>query len=225
MQWSSIYMNKLWCLPVRWAGRHCICLCTQMVSVQLGAHWLPFQAQHLWSEMEPGRWVTVVRGQVGGGGIWWQQPFSQSGLTRTEPCVAGKTPWKRYEHLAEFSTAPVTQSAVDIKAACRYKGVFSFGGAHKRMRSRGSDPAQLQPRSHTGTLQFAFSSVFFFSKGGNAELHLSCVGWTEMSRPLSAGHGFLEGHSWFRRPSHVLGAKTRVSGHLNYLQEAPSVPF
>ena len=32
------------------------------------------------------------------------------------------------------------------------------------MRSR-CDPAQLQPRSRTGTLQVAFSSVFF-SKGG-----------------------------------------------------------
>lgn len=27
-----------------------------------------------------------------GGRILWQQPFSQSGLTRTEPCVARKTP-------------------------------------------------------------------------------------------------------------------------------------
>lgn len=29
---------------------------------------------------------------AGGGDILWQQPFSQSGLTHTEPCVAGKTP-------------------------------------------------------------------------------------------------------------------------------------
>lgn len=27
-----------------------------------------------------------------GGGILWQQPFSQSGLTRTEPCVASESP-------------------------------------------------------------------------------------------------------------------------------------
>lgn len=59
--------------------------------------------------------------RVGGwprGGILWQQPSSQSGLTRTEPCVASKSPWKRLEHLAGLSTA-----------ACRHQGVFSCGGA------------------------------------------------------------------------------------------------
>ena len=112
------------------------------------------------------------------------------------------------------------------------------------MRSR-CDPAQLQPRSRTGTLQVAFSSVFFLERGGrDAELRFPPVreeGNRRGVRPLSARHGFLEGHRRFRRPSHVIGAKTRVSGHLNYLQErerergeerrgeerreAPSVPF
>lgn len=83
----------------------------------------------------------------------------------------------------------------------------------------------LQPRSRTGTLQVAFSSVFFFfSKGGeeHAELRFPPVreeGKRRGVRPLSARHGFLEGHRRFRRPSHVIGAETRVSGHLNYLRE------
>ena len=84
---------------------------------------------------------------------------------------------------------------------------------------------------------------FFLERGGrDAELRFPPVrgeGNRRGVRPLSARHGFLEGHRRFRRPSHVIGAKTRVSGHLNYLQErerererrgeerreAPSVPF
>lgn len=42
------------------------------------------------------------------------------------------------------------------------------------------------------------------------------------TRPLSAAHGFLEGHRRLRRPSNVIGADARLLGHLNYLQ---SVPF
>lgn len=30
--------------------------------------------------------------EEGGGSIGWQQPFTQSGLTRTELCVASKSP-------------------------------------------------------------------------------------------------------------------------------------
>lgn len=78
------------------------------------------------------------------------------------------------------------------------------------MRSRG-DPAQLQPRSHTGTLQVAFSSIFS-RKGDAGVIRCSGARGSGRSRPLSAGHGFLEGHRWFRRPSHVIAAKARVSG-------------
>ena len=144
------------------------------------------------------------------------------------------SPWKRYEHLAEFKAAPVSQAGSQavrqavtaeleiLKQPVATKGVFSCGGAYRRMRSR-CDPAQLQPRSRTGTLQVAFSSVFFSKGGGrDAELRFPPVrgeGNRRGVRPLSARHGFLEGHRRFRRPSHVIGAKTRVSGHLNYLQE------
>lgn len=80
------------------------------------------------------------------------------------------------------------------------------------MRSRG-DPAQLQPGSHTGTPQVAFSSVFL-ERRTPSYVSPVCEGDRRGVVLLSAGHGFLEGHRWFRRPSHVIGAKTRVSGHL-----------
>lgn len=85
------------------------------------------------------------------------------------------------------------------------------------MRSRG-DPSQLQPQSHTGTLQVAFSSIFFFFPKGEIRvqfLRRERIA-EESSFSLPAGYGFLEGHRRFRRPSHVIGAETRVSGHLNF---------
>lgn len=86
------------------------------------------------------------------------------------------------------------------------------------MRSRG-DPAQLQPKSHTGTLQ-VFPGFFFFlyfSKWGAPTYIYPGETGSNGTRPLSAGHGFLEGHRRLRRPSIVIGADARLLGHLNYL--------
>lgn len=77
---------------------------------------------------------AVRRGRGRGGDILRQQPFSQSGLTHTEPCVASESPWKRYEHLAGLSTvaaaaaeaAVAHSAAVDVKAARRYKATEAF---------------------------------------------------------------------------------------------------
>lgn len=120
-----------------------------------------------WSWIGGGERLTV---QESGGrrGNIWQQPFSQSGLTHTEPCVARK-PCESDTNSWLDSAHHQSLSAVDNKAAFRYKGVFSSGGACRRMRSRG-DPAQLQPQSHTGTLQVTLN---FFLQTSYAELHLS----------------------------------------------------
>lgn len=110
---------------------------------------------------------AVRRGR--GGDKLRQQPFSQSGLTHTEPCVASESPWKRYEHLAGLSTvaaaaaeaAVAHSAAVDVKAARRYKATeaFSLLELHPGGCAVETIPIQLQLQSHAGTLQLV--CVFF----------------------------------------------------------------
>lgn len=116
---------------------------------------------------------AVRRGRGRGGDILRQQPFSQSGLTHTEPCVAGESPWKRYEHLAGLSTVTAAaavphSAAVDVKAARRYKAIeaFSLLELHPGGCAVETIPTQLQPQSHAGTLQLVCGVFFLFVWGG-----------------------------------------------------------
>lgn len=118
---------------------------------------------------------AVRRGRGRGGDILRQQPFSQSGLTHTEPCVASESPWKRYEHLAGLSTvaaaaaeaAVAHSAAVDVKAARRYKATeaFSLLELHPGGCAVETIPIQLQLQSHAGTLQFVCGFFFLFVWG------------------------------------------------------------
>lgn len=130
------------------------------------------------------RWLTVVqRAQGVGLTTLWLQPFIQSGLSRSEPCVARKTQWTSGWILlssssisSSFSSAAAA-AAVGQSQGCRYKSSLSlqrrfllwrFTQADAQ-RSRG-DPTQLQPHrdpSVCASLRLFHSAL----RGGN----LSCI--------------------------------------------------
>lgn len=119
------------------------------------------------------------RGRVCGGGGHMMAATFQSIWINSHWALRRRrntpSPWKRYEHLAEFKAAPVSQSgrragrqAVTaereiLKQPVATKGVFSCGGAHRRMRSR-CDPAQLPAASkpHRDPAGCVFQCFFFF---------------------------------------------------------------
>lgn len=72
------------------------------------------------------RWSRVGGWQSGGrgGGCIMAATFQSIWINSDWASQEEKKKW--LEHLAAFSTAPAILSAVDIKAACRYKGVSLF---------------------------------------------------------------------------------------------------
>ena len=197
------------------------------------------------------------RGRVCGGGGHMMAATFQSIWINSHWALRRRrntpSPWKRYEHLAEFKAAPVSQSgrragrqAVTaereiLKQPVATKGVFSCGGAHRRMRSR-CDPAQLpaasKPHRDPAGCVFQCFFFFFFSKGGRRRRVAISSG--ERRRQAERSTSFI-GSSWISwRASPVSQAVTCYRSQdacfgtpelsprereREREREAPSVPF